>query len=213
MKWSQDNNLTINVKKTKEIIIDFRKNTCAPTPLTINNHVVEIVQSHNILGTTFENNLRWDLNSSIILNKARKRLFCLKSLCSFKLSSKTCTMVYKALIESIITKSFLVWFPNSTKTIRRKFNGIVKYSNKITKNHHPTLEELYQKRCIKYTKAILNNKYHPASGIYSYLPHGKRLHHLTGKERFIKSFFPDSIRRFNMHVQEHKVKRTRNKKS
>src|SRR4029434_5672372 len=39
--WCTENNLTLNVKKTKEIIVDFRRQKANPQPLIINGEEVE----------------------------------------------------------------------------------------------------------------------------------------------------------------------------
>lgn len=48
--WCRENNLTLNIKKTKELIIDFRKNKEVHTPLHINGEEVERVASFKFLG-------------------------------------------------------------------------------------------------------------------------------------------------------------------
>ena len=49
--WDERNNLTLNVKKTREMIIDFRRSRPDHyTPLTINGEVVERVAEFKFLG-------------------------------------------------------------------------------------------------------------------------------------------------------------------
>ncbi|CAM4448206.1 unnamed protein product [Leuciscus chuanchicus] len=48
--WCNRNNLLLNVDKTKEIIVDFRRKQHSHTPLLINNTVVELVSSTKLLG-------------------------------------------------------------------------------------------------------------------------------------------------------------------
>ena len=43
--WSQDNTLSLNVIKTKEIIVDYRKKRTEHTPILIDRAVVEQVES------------------------------------------------------------------------------------------------------------------------------------------------------------------------
>ena len=52
--WCTNNDLELNVAKTKETIIDFRKNKTAMTPLAIREQVV-LVESLKFLGTTIAN--------------------------------------------------------------------------------------------------------------------------------------------------------------
>ncbi|CAI5669565.1 unnamed protein product [Oreochromis niloticus] len=48
--WCQDNHLTLNVAKTKELIVDFRRCRGVHTPITINGAAVERVSSFRFLG-------------------------------------------------------------------------------------------------------------------------------------------------------------------
>lgn len=58
----QDNHPSLNVEKTKEIIVDFRKNPCTTTPLHINGSAVEMVSSVKFLGVHRADNLTWTPN-------------------------------------------------------------------------------------------------------------------------------------------------------
>ena len=53
INWCNDNNLELNVNKTKEMIVDFRrKKSSPPSPLVIDGKTVEIVQHFKLLGST-----------------------------------------------------------------------------------------------------------------------------------------------------------------
>ena len=43
--WCQDNNLSLNVSKTKELIVDYRKRQAEQAPINIDGAVVERVES------------------------------------------------------------------------------------------------------------------------------------------------------------------------
>ena len=73
----------MNVKKTKEVIIDFRRKPTEMAPLLINGGELEIVESFKFLGTTISNDLKWSINVDIILKKAQQRLFFLRLLRRF----------------------------------------------------------------------------------------------------------------------------------
>ena len=48
--WCQDNNLSFNVSKTKELIMDYRKRWAKQAPINIGGAVVERVESFKFLG-------------------------------------------------------------------------------------------------------------------------------------------------------------------
>ena len=99
IKWCNDNNLMLNVNKTKEMVIDFRLNKTAIQPITINGNVVEIVTSFRFLGTVICNNLSWNDQCIEILKKARQRLYFLRTLRSFNVNSEILLNFYNAIIE------------------------------------------------------------------------------------------------------------------
>ena len=53
------NELTLNVNKTKEIIVDFRKQQREHLPIHINGTVVETVESFKFLGVHITDKLKW----------------------------------------------------------------------------------------------------------------------------------------------------------
>ena len=48
--WCQDNNLPLNVIKTKEMIVDYRKKRTEHAPIFIDGAVVEQVEIFKFLG-------------------------------------------------------------------------------------------------------------------------------------------------------------------
>lgn len=55
--WCNTNNLLLNVNKTNEIIVDFRRKQRSHTPLLINDTVVEVVSSMKFLGVQIMDSL------------------------------------------------------------------------------------------------------------------------------------------------------------
>ena len=87
--WCSENDLELNVSKTKEMVFDFRKKKKREkktplVPLTIAGEVVEEGKSFKFLGTTISSDLKWDENFSSAIKKAHKRLFFLRQLKKFK---------------------------------------------------------------------------------------------------------------------------------
>ena len=55
--WCQSNNLSLNVTKTKEMIVDDRKRRTEHAPILIDGAVVEQVESFMLLGVYITNKL------------------------------------------------------------------------------------------------------------------------------------------------------------
>eukprot|EP00061_Rhincodon_typus_P008497 g31150.t1 len=67
--WCNENNLSLNVSKTEELITDFRKKGGEHTPIYINRTEVERVESVKFLGVMINNTLDQD-------HKKRHKMVC-----------------------------------------------------------------------------------------------------------------------------------------
>jgi len=112
--WCTNNDLGLNVAKTKEMIIDFRKNKTAMTPLANREQQVELVDSFKFLGTTIANTLKWNINAEITIKKAQQRMFFLCQLKKFRVNKTILTQFYWAVTESVLTFSITVWFGSAS---------------------------------------------------------------------------------------------------
>ena len=55
--WCKGNNLSLNLIKTKEMIVDYRKRSTKHAPILIDRAAVEQVESFKILGVHITNKL------------------------------------------------------------------------------------------------------------------------------------------------------------
>ena len=74
LDWTKNNNMLLNVKKTKELQISFLNDSPRFEQLTANNDQVEVVSSFKLLGLIITSNLSWDQHVTYICSKASKRL-------------------------------------------------------------------------------------------------------------------------------------------
>ena len=81
--WCQDNNLSLNVNKTKEMIVDFRKQQREHPPIHIDGTAVEKVESFKFLGVHVTDKLKWSTHTDSVVKKAHLRLFNLRRLRKF----------------------------------------------------------------------------------------------------------------------------------
>ena len=69
VNWCGNNNLSLNVNKMKEIVIDFRKRKGEHAPVYINGDEVESVESFKVLGVQITNDLSWSLHADAMFSK------------------------------------------------------------------------------------------------------------------------------------------------
>ena len=201
--WCENNNLILNPSKTKEMIIDYRKKKEPITPIFINNECIEIVDSFKFLGTTISSDLKWHSNTKLILKKAHQRLYFLRQLKKFNLNKEIMVNFYRAIIESILTFSTIIWFNSLSQAEKRKLNSIVNSCSRIIGVALPSLDKLYKDRLRTRCNKIILDRLHPANNIFELLPSGRRYRCMKTKtNRFINSMFPSAIRLLNEHVNE-----------
>ena len=78
--WCSNNNLLLNVSKTKEIVVDFRRRHTEHPPLTIDGAAVERVSGTKFLGVHISDDLSWTTNTASLAKKAHQRLYFLRKL-------------------------------------------------------------------------------------------------------------------------------------
>lgn len=84
--WCGENNLTLNTKKTKEMIVYYRRPRDKHTPLNIKGCEVEHISNYYLVGVHIGDDLTWQMNKSHLVKKAQKRLYFLWTLKKAQLS-------------------------------------------------------------------------------------------------------------------------------
>ena len=169
--------MMINGKKTKTFTFNFTDNYQFNTRLKLNNEIVEVIDNTKLLGTVFQNNLGWDLNTRNIVKKANARMELLRQVASFGTSVDELKNIYFLYIRSLLEQSAVVWHSSLTQENVADLERVQKSAVKIILQDKynfldiPTLSERrdqlslsFAKKCLKHpqTKDMfpLNKKSH-----------------------------------------------------
>ncbi len=107
-EWCGANNLSLNVGKTKVVVMDFRRNSVDHPPLTIDGSTVERVGSTKFLGVHITEDLTWTNNVTSLNKKGQQRLHFLRRLKRASLPPPILTTFYRGTIESVLTTCITV---------------------------------------------------------------------------------------------------------
>ena len=66
---------SLNVRKTKELIVDYRKRRDEQAHINIDGTEVERVESFKFLGVHITNKLSWSKHTKTVVKRARQHLF------------------------------------------------------------------------------------------------------------------------------------------
>ncbi len=197
-KWCQENHLSLNIDKTKELVVDFRRQSREHTPISIDKTPVERVNSFKFLGVHITEDLTWSTHTDAVLKKAHQRLFFLRRLRKFGMSPSILRSFYTCTVESILTGCITAWFGNSTAGNRKALQRVVRTARHIVGGELPSLQDIYPRRCIRKARRIIKDSSHPSHRLLSLLPSGRRLRSIRSRtSRLRDSFFPQAIRLMN----------------
>uniref|UniRef100_A0A8C1N2R2 Reverse transcriptase domain-containing protein n=1 Tax=Cyprinus carpio TaxID=7962 RepID=A0A8C1N2R2_CYPCA len=186
--WCSDNNLSLNVEKMKEIVVDFRRAHTQHVPLTINGASVERVSSTKFLGVHITEDLSWTDNTAALVKKSQQRLYFLHIMYTF----------YRGTIESILTSCITVWYGACNASCRKTLQRIVRAAEKIIGVSLPSLQEIYRIRLTRKALCIAGDPIHPSHSFFSLLPSGRRLQSLQARTSRLKdSFIHQAVRKLN----------------
>ena len=203
--WCAENFLELNMKKTKEVIIDFRRKPDPPIPLDINGETVEIVKEFKYLGTVLDNKLDWGANTTSLVKKGNQKLFFLRKLRAFNVSPSILRRFYQAAVESVVTYNCLCFYGNLRGTDKNRLKKLTRTASSIVGGPVKDLGAIHEKRTLKRARRILRDTKHPLHGVLagqrSERESSRRLRSLVARtDRYRQSFMPSAIRVFNENV-------------
>ncbi|KAK3513991.1 hypothetical protein QTP70_001266 [Hemibagrus guttatus] len=153
-----------------ELIVDFstKQERTYQTPV-INESPVERVDSFRYLSVHITQDLSCSCHINTVVEKTWQRLYHLRRLRDFRLTSKVLRNFYSCTIESILTGNIATWFRNRTMQDRRALQRVARSAERIIHTKLPDLHSIYSKRCWTKTRKIVKDLSHPNNGLFSLL--------------------------------------------
>ncbi len=172
----QENHLSLNIDKTKELVVDYRRQSREHTPITIDNKTpVERVSSFKFLGVHITEDLTWSAHTDAVLKKAHQRLFFLRRLRNLlKRAPESSGPSTPALWRASWPAASPPGFGNSTAGNRRALQRVVRTARHIVGGELPSLQDIYTRRCTRKARRIIKDSSHPSHSLLSLLHSGRR---------------------------------------
>ena len=93
---------------------------------TCNKNELEVVEETTLLGVVIRSDLSWGSNTSNMVQRANKKLWCLRRLKKFGASTNDLVDVFIKQIRSILEFAVAVWHPGLTSEDRLKIERVQK---------------------------------------------------------------------------------------
>ncbi|TWW81868.1 hypothetical protein D4764_01G0016830 [Takifugu flavidus] len=200
VRWSRENLLQLNVTKTKEMVVDFRKSKSPPSPVCISGKEVELVPSYRFLGVQLDNKLEWSTNTDAVYKKAMSRLYFLRRLRSFSVCSRMLHMFYQSVMASTIFFAAVCWGAGIKAKDANRLNKLIKKAGSVVGCRLDNLDEVVRDRMVLKLRTIMDSPSHPLHNTVDKLRSSfsnRLLQPRCSKERYRKSFLPSAIKLYN----------------
>ena len=146
-----------------------------------------------------DHKLKWDIWTDRLNTKSQQRLFFLRKLLSFNVSSSVLQTFYYAFVESVLSFGIICWFGNATEVQKKYIRKIITTSSKLSGIPLPSMESVYKNRILRKANSIVGNQRHPLAPSFELLPSGRRYcAPLFTKNRSKFSFVPQAIKLLNI---------------
>ena len=130
-----------------------------------------------------------------VYKRAQQRIFLPIKLKSFDISQHIHQLVYRSLIESVLSFNVITWYGNvSEKKNKVKLARVVSTASKLIGNDQKQLSSIYKDALKRKSTQILYDPAHPLNQAFQKLPSGRRLKVPLAKKNLLKkSFVPSAI--------------------
>ena len=203
VNWCKDNYLLLNVSKTKEVVIDFRKKKEKIIPISISGEDVEIVSTYKYLGVVIDNKLNWGQHIDKVFKKTQSRLFFLRKLRSYNVCNRMLLMFYQTVVSSVMTFALVCWGGNATGRDLDRLNKLIKKAGSCVGLHLDNLGSILADRQLRKAIKIQKDDGHPLHSTlvqYKSKREGTRSVYVLPEmrtDRYRKSFIPSILKILN----------------
>ena len=151
ISWFDESYLKLNVKKTKELLIEEHRarDTSLLQPVRIKTEDVESVKIFRYLGTVLDSNLSFTTHVDTVCKKANQRMYLIRKLKTFDVDKKMLEMIYRSLVESILTFNIVTFYNHLTVKQKNRLNKIVNIATNLINLKQKSLNDLYQQAISK----------------------------------------------------------------
>ena len=170
--WCTSNYLELNVRKTKEMVIDYSTSSYDHPCLLVNEEMVERVKEYKYLGIIIDDKFTFNKNIEALYKKVNSRMYSVRQLSKLRIDRKVMDIFYSATIQSVLSVNITCWYGNCNLELKNKLGKIMKNCRKLGVRNIIPLIDTYKKATVRRCEVIHHDPLHPLSQYYQMLPSG-----------------------------------------
>ena len=163
--WCADHDLILNVTKTKDVV-------SIPTPISINDSVVQQVSEYKYLGTTISDKVKFSANTERLVRNARRKLYIVRKLRFMGTSEQLAVTCYKTFIEYSLLHHASLIYNHLRANEKADMDRIMKVASKLSNTTLPNLRDTIAKRISTKALRMVTTNRHPVLS-FTQLPSGR----------------------------------------
>ena len=160
--WCYDNELIINVSKTKEMVFSNLRFTPSCDYLILNDMCVDRVENFKYLGTILDSKLNFKLNSDHVAEKARMRIFIMKKLSFLGIAKPVQIRCYVTFIECCFLYHLSTIHGHISRANKKNLNNVIKLAGRLGDCKFDDIDAVYDQcmksRCLRMFATERNNQ-------------------------------------------------------
>ena len=130
-KWTEDNKMKLNEKKTKNMIFNFSTNKQFSTNIVVNGEVIQTVTEAKLLGTILSEDLKWEKNTQYLVKDSNKRMRLLHNAVKFTRNTQHLRQIYMLNVRCKLEQAAPVWHNSLTKSDCSSLERVQKTALKV----------------------------------------------------------------------------------
>ena len=107
--WPGNNQLILNINKTKEVKVDFRRTRSKLNTVSVQGEEVEVVWEYRYLVVHLDNRLDWKCNPEAVYKMGQSRLYFFRKREFFDICTKMLNIFYMSEVESAVCFAAICW--------------------------------------------------------------------------------------------------------
>ena len=168
-RWASDNNLTLNVSKSREMIVGGPCTLADLPSIPPTVPGLAHMSALEVLGISFSNRLNFSEHFRVACARASRSIYALKVLKAHGLQGDNLWQVCRVTTISYLTYTAPAWWGYTDACSRLRLQAVIYRLKRfgLQPPEFPTHEELYEHMCVELFRQVLHNKFHV---LYQLLP-------------------------------------------